>query len=197
MIASNDAERFLIMKNSSRNIKIDSDCVTNFKKMADDLHLRAAHWAGLFVRYELDFLANNYGALMKNTDLGYKYLTKKHEESITPKNYSIRMNQKLVDDLTTCCNECKFSKSMFVEYALKSANERVGDTSDNAKERNLKRHELMPLYLLEHSFKERISFRKRFDILRETLFISDDMIPDDFKREMNVKVDGRRKSTTK
>jgi hypothetical protein len=185
------------MPNSSRNIKIDSDCVTNFKKMAEDLHLRAAQWAGFFVQYELDFLKRDFMYFSKNTDLAYKYLTQKHKNENSLKKYSIRMNQELIDTLTAWCKEYKIDKAMFVEYALKSAYERVGVTSDSAKERNIKRHELMPLYLLEHSFKERLTFNQRRNVFRERLLIKDDLIPDDFKREMNVKVDGRRKSTKK
>ena len=185
------------MPDSSRNIKIDSDCVTNFKKMAEDLHLRTAQWAGLFVEYELSFLSRYYISLSRNTDLAYKYLTQKHKKDSNLENYSIRMNQELINHLTAWCNEIKIDKAMFVEYALKRACERVGVTSDSAKERNLKRHELMPLYLLEHSFKERFSLNEKLKVFRRELLIKDDLIPDDFKREMNVKVDGRRKSTTK
>ncbi|PKG85746.1 hypothetical protein CXF85_02855 [Colwellia sp. 75C3] len=185
------------MPNSSRNIKIDSDCVTNFKKMAEDLHLRAAQWAGLFVQYELDFLKRDFLYFSKNTDLAYKYLTQKYKKESNLESYSIRMNQELIDDLMIWCKGYKIDKAMFIEYALKSAYERVGVTTDSAEERNIKRHDLMPLYLLEHSFTERLSLKKRRNVFRERLLIKDDLIPDDFKREMNVKVDGRRKSTTK
>ena len=181
------------MSNPSRNIKINRDCIVRFKKITDDLHLRSAAWAGLFVQYELEFLRKNLFYLPKNSVLGCKFLTHKYKESSNLENYSIRMEQELVDRLKFWCERHNLSKQMFIEYALTSACERIGNTSDSLKERNLKGNVLMPMYFLELAFKERISVNKRIEYFKEKLLIQDFMIPDDFKKKVNVKVDGRKR----
>ncbi|RJF34367.1 hypothetical protein [Pseudoalteromonas profundi] len=174
------------MSDSSRKLKIKLEISENFKQIADILRIAHAHWAGFLVQHELDFFKRNYYQLRPNSPMVAAWFkqqrdTLEQEGVIQP--YSIRMPQSLVDDLTGWCKQYRVSKDVFVEYALGSFIHRVD--VGKAKYKKLKRHEVMPLYLLEHSFRARLTETEKISFIREKILIQEHMLPGEFRKAFN------------
>jgi len=172
------------MSDSSRKFKINTSISEKFKEIANMLHIRHAHWAGFLVQHELDFFTRNFYQLCPNTPMVAAWLKQERdsqEQNELIGHYYIRMPQALVDGLTQVCRHYRVSKDVFVEYALESFIDRVDLGKESYKK--LKRHEVLPLYLLEHSFKSRLTEPEKIRFIRERILLQEHMLPKAFQNE--------------
>lgn len=172
------------MSESSRKFKINRKTSDKYTEIANILCIKHADWGGFLVQHELDFFKRNYYQLRPNSPMvaaWFKQKKKTLDQEGVNQPYSIRMPQSLVDDLGGCCKQYRVSKEMIIEYALEAFIQRVD--VGRAAYKKLKRHELMPLFLLEHSFKARLTETEKISFIRENILIQEHMLPGAFRKE--------------
>lgn len=174
------------MSESSRKFKINRKTSDKYTKLADILRIKHADWGGFLVQHELDFFKRNYYQLVPNSPMVAAWFKQKRntlDQQGVNQPYSIRMSQSLVDDLAGWCKAYRVSKDTIVEYALEAFIQRVD--VGRAAYGKLKRHELMPLFLLEHSFKARLTETEKISFIRENILIQEYKLPGAFRRKFN------------
>lgn len=153
------------MKKTSRKFLLDVRISTQFNYLCDSLGLKKDAWACFFIQFEMDFLSENRG-MGANTNASLKYLERLRSDS-DKKEYSIKMPQVFVNRIDRHCHFFKITRVMLVEFALKNACTRINlDTKLSTQ-----RSDLLPLFLLENSFNNRIKAVPRLKHVQECLVI--------------------------
>lgn len=153
------------IKKTSRKFLISRDVAEQFKKVCDELGLKKDVWACFFIEFEIDYIKSELG-LPTNTPAALKHLEKQRQK-LDKVEESIRMTNDFVEKMDIVCKFHNFSRPMLVEFALRNACNRI-----NMDEKlSTQRSDLKPLYILEHSYKQRLTQQQRMDNLTDNLII--------------------------
>ena len=149
----------------SRKFRIDVTVSRNFHLLCDELALKKEYWARFFIDYEIEFLDRNRG-IRRNTEPAYVWL-KQQRESRLLETLSIKMTDDAVLKLDIICKRFNIDRAMLVEFALRSACERI----PTSRKLSVQREDLLPLYLLEQSFGNRLKQDERMRKVKSELVI--------------------------
>jgi len=153
------------IKKTSRKFFINRSVADNFKRICDELELKKDGWACFFIEFEIDYIKSEKG-LPTNTPAALKYLEKQRQK-FAKADESIRMTNEFVKKMDSVCKFHNFTRPMLVEFALRNACNRIILDEKLVTQRS----DLKPLYILEHSFEQRLTQQQRMDNLTDNLII--------------------------
>lgn len=150
----------------SNDFYIDKQVKDQFIRICDELGMKINDWARFFIQFELDLLRKKYREIRPNSDAALNYLDNARKKRETER-MTIQMSDEIVKLLRACCQHYNVKRVMIVEFALRNANVRIPIDEEISD----KRTDLKPLYLLERSFKKRLSVKRRIALVKEQLVI--------------------------